>query len=64
MEKNIRQSNFELLRIILMLLIIAHHYSINSGFSNVFDFDNISVNVLFVQFISFGGKVEVNGFFY
>ena len=26
-----RTTNFELLRIILMLLIIAHHYVVNSG---------------------------------
>ena len=26
-----RQSNFELFRIIVMLLVIAHHYVVNSG---------------------------------
>ncbi len=30
-ESRIRQSNFELFRIIVMLLIIAHHYVVNSG---------------------------------
>ena len=30
-----RDSNFELLRIFLMLVIVAHHYIINSGIVNV-----------------------------
>lgn len=34
-EKKQRSSNFELLRILLMLLIIAHHYVVNSGIAAV-----------------------------
>lgn len=30
-EKPMRNSNIELYRIILMLIIIAHHYVVNSG---------------------------------
>lgn len=29
--KKVRDSNIELLRIIMMLVIIAHHYIVNSG---------------------------------
>ena len=31
------KSNIELLRIILMLLIVAHHYAVNSGLNEAFD---------------------------
>ena len=31
MERAIRQSNFELLRIVAMLLIVAHHFLIATG---------------------------------
>lgn len=45
--KKRRTSNFELLRIILMILIVAHHYIVNSGViqvineSNSFEIKNI-----------------------
>ena len=29
-----RDSNFELFRIVLMLLIVAHHYVVNSGINS------------------------------
>lgn len=40
-----RDSNFELFRIVLMLLIIAHHYVVNSGVAQFYDFNNI-MNIL------------------
>lgn len=43
-----RDSNFELFRIILMLLIIAHHYVVNSGFGQLYDFDHITGNMIFL----------------
>ena len=58
-ENKIRESNFELLRIISMLLIVGHHYAIYSGFAFT---ENISVNKLIVQFFAIGGKVGVNIF--
>lgn len=33
MNNNTRQSNIELLRIIAMFLVVAHHYVVNSGIS-------------------------------
>jgi hypothetical protein len=33
-KRSQRQSNIELYRIILMILIVAHHYFVNSGLSD------------------------------
>lgn len=59
-RKDVRSSNFELLRIVSMILIIAHHYAIHSGFS--FDTSSMSLHRFFVQFLSSGGKIGVNLF--
>ena len=59
-SKNVRASNFELLRIFAMFIIVAHHFSSHSGFK--FATDAITVNRLWVQFIQMGGKVGVNIF--
>lgn len=59
-RKNVRSSNFELLRIVSMILIVAHHYAIHSGFS--FDTASMSPHRFFVQFLSSGGKIGVNLF--
>ncbi len=54
-----RESNFELLRIVSMLLIIAHHYSVHGAFS----FENdLLLNRFVVQMLSLGGKLGVNLF--
>lgn len=55
-----RKSNIELLRIIAMVMIIAHHIAVHSNFS--FPTDSISVNRLWVQFIEMGGKIGVDIF--
>ncbi len=58
-EKKPRSSNFELLRIVCMFLIVAHHYSVHSYFS----FENtLSFNRILVQILSLGGKLGVNVF--
>lgn len=57
-----RSSNIELLRICSMLLIVLHHYCVNSGFVEIIDLNDITVNTLLVQFMAFGGKVGVNVF--
>ncbi len=59
-KPKLRQSNMELLRIIAMLFIVAHHFSVHSGFD--FPTDMITVNRLWVQFIEIGGKIGVNIF--
>ena len=55
-----RLSNFELLRILAMVMIVAHHFSVHGGFD--FSTDTISVNRLWIQFIQIGGKIGVNVF--
>ena len=55
-----RKSNIELLRIIAMIMIIAHHIALHSHFR--FPVNSISVNRLWIQFIQMGGKIGVNIF--
>ncbi len=58
-----RSSNVELLRCVAMLMIIIHHYCVNSGITDKLDFENNPINTLIVQFMAFGGKAGVNIFF-
>ena len=60
MEKQKRQSNFELLRILAMLLIIGHHFSVHGGFT--FSPTDLSLNSLWIQGLALGGKLGVNLF--
>lgn len=55
-----RQSNIELLRIIAMILIVAHHFSVHGGFK--FSNEVITANLLWIQFLKLGGKIGVNIF--
>ena len=55
-----RKSNFELLRIFAMLLIVAHHFAVHSGFS--FPADTLPPEKLYIQFIQMGGKIGVDIF--
>lgn len=58
--KKIRSSNLELLRIITMIFIIAHHYVVNSGLSLEIETDPRSVNSIFLNLISMWGKTGIN----
>lgn len=53
-----RRSNLELLRIISMILIVAHHYSVHGGFL----LPNMNFNKGFIQLLSLGGKLGVDCF--
>lgn len=57
-----RSSNIELFRIVLMLIIIAHHYVVNSGIATLYDYAHISANMVFLQIFGFGGKMAINCF--
>lgn len=57
-----RQSNFELLRIILTILVIAHHYVVNSGVMALFDYHQIGVRMIWLQFFGAFGKIAINAF--
>ncbi len=60
--KKERSSNLELYRIILMFLIVAHHYVIGSGLFAQFDYANVTGNMIFLQIFSMFGKTGINGF--
>ncbi|ORX73465.1 hypothetical protein BCR32DRAFT_285625 [Anaeromyces robustus] len=53
-----RQSNIELLRIISMIFIIMHHFSVHGKFK--FNNKTITMNRLWIQFMNMGGKINVN----
>lgn len=66
--KNQRNSNIELLRILMMLVIVAHHYIVNSGViqcivSTPPHFLQINrFNVYFALVFGWGGKTAINVF--
>ena len=55
-----RSSNVELLRIVCILAIIAHHFSIFPNWD--FDYNTITFNRVFLQTLCIGGKLGVNCF--
>ena len=57
-----RSSNFELLRILMMLGVIAHHYVVNSGITENYDMTFLSKTMFFLQCFGFSGKAMINGF--
>lgn len=57
-----RKSNLELYRIILMLLIISHHYVINSGVIEVIRLEPLSIKAMFLYFFGAWGKTGINCF--
>lgn len=57
-----RSSNLKLMRIICILLIIAHHYVVNSGVTGLYDFDNITWNMIYLQVFGMFGKMAINCF--
>lgn len=57
-----RNSNLELMRILLMFGIIAHHYVVNSGVEQMYDFSRFSWEMLFLQVFAMFGKTGINCF--
>ena len=55
----IRQSNIELLRIFSMIMIVAHHFSVHGKFIIT---STLSINNIWLQFLSSGGKIGVDIF--
>jgi len=57
------QSNFELFRIFLMLMIIAHHYVVNSGVIETMRTETtISFNFIWAALYGWGGKTGIDCF--
>jgi len=52
----LRNSNFELLRILSMFMIVAHHYSVHGQFEKVF---GVHLNNMILNFLYLGGKIGV-----
>lgn len=57
-----RDSNIELYRIILMLLIIAHHYVVNSGIVEVLYENPINFKSIIMFLFGAWGKIGINCF--
>ena len=55
-----RESNLELLRIIMMILIVAHHFALHGGFD--YPKEVVSLNRLWIQLMTIGGKLGVDVF--
>ena len=55
-----RDSNLEILRIIMMILIVAHHFALHGGFS--YPDTEISLNRLWIQLMTIGGKLGADVF--
>lgn len=59
-KQKMRQSNFELLRIISMLMIVAHHFVVHGEFG--FQAGVFSLSHIYLNIFSMGGKIGVNIF--
>ena len=57
-----RDSNLELYRIIVMLLIIAHHYVVNSGLTDILAKDPLNGRSVFLYLFGAWGKTGINCF--
>lgn len=57
-----RRSNLELYRIIVMLLIVAHHYVVNSGMMEEMAKDPLSSRSIFFYIFGMWGKIGINCF--
>ena len=60
-----RSSNLELYRIVCMILIVAHHYVVNSGLTvdgGPIDENPTSANSIFLSLFGAWGKVGINCF--
>lgn len=60
--KKERKSNIELFRIITMLLIVAHHYVVNSGLMDQISENPFSIRSLFYLLFGAWGKTGINCF--
>lgn len=62
LQKPERSSNLELYRIIMMLLIVAHHSIVNSGVFELMKEDPLSLNSTFAYLFGMWGKTGINCF--
>lgn len=57
-----RDSNIELFRIITMIMIVAHHYVVNSGLLNVMYNGSLNTQSIFLFIFGAWGKIGINCF--
>ncbi len=57
-----RDSSIELFRIVSMLIIVAHHYVVNSGLTNMIEINGNTWRSLFLLIVGWGGKTGINCF--
>lgn len=57
-----RESNIELYRIVLMILIIVHHYVVNSGLLELMYDNPLTIKSVFLFLIGAWGKIGINCF--
>lgn len=55
-----RLSNFELLRIVSMFIIVMHHYVVNSGLIDVMKSNPLNMYSLILFILGWGGKTAIN----
>ena len=60
--KKERNSNLELYRIISMILIVSHHYVVNSGLRSEILSDPTSINSIYLSVFGMWGKTGINCF--
>lgn len=58
----VRNSNLELYRIIVMLIIVAHHYVVNSGLLEIMNENPLSGNSIYFYLLGAWGKTGINCF--
>ena len=65
-KKKTRDSNIELLRIIMMIIIVGHHYIVNSGIIDVINSNIVKsecgIKDYFALVFGWGGKTAINVF--
>ena len=62
MEVKVRNSNLELYRVIVMILIVAHHYFVNSGLVEFTAEDPFSWKSIYLYLFGMWGKTGINCF--
>ena len=60
--KAVRNSNLELYRVIVMVLIVAHHYFVNSGLVELASTSQDSFKSIYLYLFGMWGKTGINCF--
>lgn len=61
-KPKVRNSNLELYRIIVMMLIVMHHYVVNSGYIPLMDSQPFSFKSIYLYWLGMWGKTGINCF--